>query len=114
MISLINDFIGAANKIPGIKIPTIPNIPMFASGVRNFSGGKAIVGENGPELVDLPQGSSVYSNSESQKMVSGAGSGVTVVINGGVFLNNDTVNQLAQAVQKAVGRNNRVIANGGY
>lgn len=37
-----------------------PAFPGFASGVRNFSGGLAWVGEAGPELVALPSGSSVY------------------------------------------------------
>ena len=34
-------------------------VPTFAAGVDNFSGGRAIVGEAGPELLDLPPGSSV-------------------------------------------------------
>jgi hypothetical protein len=34
-------------------------IPGFADGVTNFSGGPAIVGERGPELLYLPKGSSV-------------------------------------------------------
>jgi hypothetical protein len=37
-------------------------IPGFAAGVRNFSGGLAMVGERGPELVGLPRGSSVTPN----------------------------------------------------
>lgn len=37
-------------------------IPGFASGVNNFSGGLAIVGERGPELVNLPRGSDVIPN----------------------------------------------------
>lgn len=36
------------------------NVPGFATGVENFSGGLALVGEQGPELVDLPGGSSVH------------------------------------------------------
>ena len=36
----------------------------FASGVRSFSGGYALVGERGPERVFLPQGSSVQPNNE--------------------------------------------------
>lgn len=36
--------------------------PGFAGGVTNFIGGLAIVGEQGPELLDLPQGTSVYPN----------------------------------------------------
>lgn len=36
-----------------------PPVPGFASGVRNFRGGLAVVGENGPELLNLPGGSDV-------------------------------------------------------
>ena len=34
-------------------------VPFFAGGVSNFSGGLAVVGERGPELVNLPRGSDV-------------------------------------------------------
>lgn len=40
----------------GIKIPA------FAGGVNNFGGGLALVGERGPELVNLPRGSDVIPN----------------------------------------------------
>jgi hypothetical protein len=36
-----------------------PRVPGFASGVENFAGGLALVGERGPELVNLPGGSDV-------------------------------------------------------
>jgi TP901 family phage tail tape measure protein len=42
--------------------PGIPNIPGFASGIKHFAGGLAIVGEGGPELVQLPRGSDVLPN----------------------------------------------------
>lgn len=58
------------------------NIPGFADGVRGFSGGLAVVGERGPELVNLPKGSDVYSNDE----IGGIGGGRTVNI-----INNMTV-----------------------
>lgn len=53
-----------ASAIAGAKGGTalIRLLPGFAGGVRNFSGGLAVVGERGPELVDLPGGSSVYPN----------------------------------------------------
>jgi SLT domain-containing protein len=35
-------------------------IPAFAKGVLNFKGGRALVGEEGPELVTLPAGSNVF------------------------------------------------------
>lgn len=52
------------------------HIPGFATGVRNFQGGLAVVGEQGPELVSLPQGANVYTNGESKRM----GSNTTVHI----------------------------------
>lgn len=36
-----------------------PRVPGFAGGVSNFGGGLALVGERGPELVNLPSGSDV-------------------------------------------------------
>jgi hypothetical protein len=36
-----------------------PAVPGFADGVTNFGGGMAIVGERGPEIVQLPRGSNV-------------------------------------------------------
>ncbi len=47
-----------------IPTPSIPSfhIPGFAGGVQNFTGGTALVGERGPELVTLPRGSSVTPN----------------------------------------------------
>lgn len=52
-------------------------IPGFAGGVQNFSGGWAVVGENGPELVQLPGGSSVYPHGSSPygSPLQGSGSG---------------------------------------
>ncbi len=47
--------------------------PKFATGVSNFSGGTAIVGERGPELVQLPQGSNVIPNGNLNAMGNGAG-----------------------------------------
>lgn len=60
---------GALSGLPGnLKV----HIPRFEKGVRGFSGGMAVVGERGPELVNLPRGANVYSNAESQAMSSGS------------------------------------------
>lgn len=42
-----------------------------AAGTPNFGGGLTWVGENGPELVGLPQGSRIYSAQESAQMSGG-------------------------------------------
>jgi phage-related protein len=59
----INDLIGKITEFIG-KIAGIPgsigiNIPGLAGGTTSFGGGLAVVGERGPELVNLPRGSSV-------------------------------------------------------
>ncbi len=51
-----------------------PNIARFAYGTNYASGGRALVGEHGPELVTLPRGSSVTPN----HAMNGNGGGITV------------------------------------
>jgi hypothetical protein len=43
----------------------------FATGVRNYTGGMALVGERGPELVQLPKGSNVITNGQLSAMGGG-------------------------------------------
>lgn len=79
VISMIEGAInGALSGIPGS--PRV-RIPRFAKGVRNFEGGLAVVGEEGPELVGLPKGSSVFTNKESRQMASGGGGTVIQNLN---------------------------------
>lgn len=70
---------GAMGNVSSAAKSTLHNlhIPGFAAGVHNFSGGLAVVGERGPELVNLPAGSSVYTNSQSQQMM-GGGTSITI------------------------------------
>lgn len=80
-IGFINLLIRGINKI-NFKVPNwvpgmggkqvgfnVPEIPKFAKGTNYFSGGPAIVGENGPELVYLPRGSRVISNDKTEKIL---------------------------------------------
>ena len=43
----------------------------FAKGVRNFAGGLGIVGEEGPELMEIPRGANIYNNAETKNMMCG-------------------------------------------
>ncbi len=61
-----------------------PNIGHLARGTSNWRGGLAVVGEEGPELVNLPRGARVMSHQASMGAMRGAG-GVTVNINGPVY-----------------------------
>lgn len=42
-----------------------------ASGTRHYTGGRTVVGEGGPEILDLPEGSRIYSNKESKDLIAG-------------------------------------------
>ncbi len=70
---------GITIGIPGFKVgtPNIATIPKLAQGTQNFRGGPAMVGERGPEVVNLPRGSSVTPN--------GGGGGPTINFYGTVY-----------------------------
>ena len=72
---LISGIKATLTKVPLLAIPlgialvalgTVieKNVPKFATGIRNFGGGAALVGERGPEVVTLPQGASVTPNGQ--------------------------------------------------
>lgn len=65
--------------------PELIPVPQFAEGVTAFRGGMALVGEEGPELVTLPQGSNVITNENTndilqtlEDVLSGTGGDITV------------------------------------
>ena len=60
--------------VPGIggKSFNVPDIPMLATGTDSWPGGLAVLGEQGPELVNLPQGASVTPASETSKLITAA------------------------------------------
>lgn len=47
--------------------------PFNAEGTRSWRGGLTWVGEQGPELVDVPQGSRIFNNGDSMAMAGGGG-----------------------------------------
>jgi len=64
VIGFFNGLIDGANKV-GAKVPgytQMPKISPLAEGTNYFRGGMALVGEQGPELLNLPRGSSVTPN----------------------------------------------------
>jgi hypothetical protein len=70
-----NPFAGDGGAFP-IDLPTTA----YATGTHYSSAGAALVGENGPELVNLPRGSKVTPASETRRMLA-AGSAPTIVNN---------------------------------
>jgi TP901 family phage tail tape measure protein len=70
-IGLVN---GIASKIPGIgsslKIPEIPRVEFKNAAGTNFSpGGVTLVGEYGPEIVNMPRGSQVKTANETSSIL---------------------------------------------
>jgi hypothetical protein len=65
-------------------------IPSFATGVTNFSGGMALVGERGPELAMLPQGTSIKTAQETNNILGGGSSSTVNVTFNGVFTGNES------------------------
>ena len=61
--------VGALGALQAAVVAAQP-IPEFARGVTNFSGGMAVVGEQGPEIVRLPRGSDVVPNRPSMQIMS--------------------------------------------
>lgn len=55
----INGVLGKVNKIPGVDVGQIGEIPHLAKGGEVTGSGLVQVGETGPELLNLPKGSSV-------------------------------------------------------
>lgn len=82
VIDRINDMIGMVNsvadKVPGA--PKLGKLNRLARGANNYGGGVTLVGERGPEIVDLPKGSNVYSATQSANALRNAngGGGVTI------------------------------------
>ena len=52
----------------------------YATGTYNHPGGYAVVGERGPEIVDLPRGSKVYPNGEIPDGMGGTVNYINVTI----------------------------------
>jgi TP901 family phage tail tape measure protein len=62
--------------VPPPKPPTTTTYripPQLASGTSNFRGGMALIGERGPELMNLPAGAQVFGNARARGMMGGMG-----------------------------------------
>ena len=84
------DWIGSIsipNPFAGLSLPSMPSwVPGFAAGTMSAPGGLALVGERGPELVNLPRGARVWSNSDTRGMLAGDGEGGPTIHMGPVYV----------------------------
>ena len=89
-ISGLNTVIQGANKVPGVTIPTIPNIPALADGGIVTKPTLALIGEAGPEAV-IPLG---------KKAGAFGGGGNTFIFEGPVSSQEGVMEMLQLAVQE--------------
>lgn len=96
IIGKVNAMIGGLNKIklpdwvPGLggKGINIPKIPTLWKGSNYTLGGLTLVGEQGPELVNMPRGASVTPAHKTEQMLNNAGGAVEIVLKIDNFYNN--------------------------
>lgn len=58
----------------------------FASGTNYFQGGTALIGERGPELVNLPRGSSITPSPQTKQIIKNGQPTVNITIQAGAFM----------------------------
>lgn len=54
------------------EVDPFPDVRPLASGTQNFAGGLALVGEQGPELLNLPRGADVLNAQRTRSLLSGS------------------------------------------
>jgi len=74
----------------------------LSTGGRIKQGGMALVGEKGPELVTLPRGAQVHSNSKSKAMASSVTNHITVQVTGRVGASDTEIRDIANKVAKEI------------
>lgn len=103
----INDIAAKGSNLPGLgwaKNINIPELPKFAAGTSYFTGGMALVGERGPEIVKLPGASKVYTTEKTKNILSNTNNGTNVNINihGNFYGNETAAEQLGETVARKI------------
>lgn len=78
-------------------------VPAMATGTDFAPGGMALVGEQGPELVNIPRGSQVIPAGITSKMIQG-GTGMTINFNGAVVREKADFDRIVSAIESRLGR----------
>ena len=93
IINMVNAVIGGLNKIKlpdflgGVSL-NIPKIPTLWKGSNYTMGGLTLVGEQGPELVNMPRGASVTPAHKTEQMLNNTSGSVELVLKIDNFYNN--------------------------
>ena len=84
----------------------------MATGGIAGKGGLFLVGENGPELVNLPTGSKVFNNSQSRSMM--GGNTINVSVNGRVGATDQELDDLARKIGRKINLEMNRYNNSGF
>ena len=91
----------AKDKIKG-AFSSAKNFIGLAEGGKISQGGLAVVGERGPELVQLPRGAQVHSNSASKAIASSVTNHITVQVTGRVGASDTEIRDIANKVAREI------------
>ena len=100
-MGIINGIIDGIKNAAGMA-NSKGNTPGKALG--GYASGLTLVGENGPELVNLPTGSYVNNNTQTNKMMGGA----TININNPTVRSDSDITAIVNQVKSALGRQNEL------
>lgn len=92
---------GVAKAINSVVPGKRWDLPTLASGGKIKKSGLAIVGEKGAEVVSLPSGATVHSNSQSKQMM--GGNTIHVHVNGRVGASDAEIRDIAKKVAREIG-----------
>ena len=65
----LKDKLGFGNKEEKTSDPTVKELPKHARGTSFAPGGLTLVGEEGPELIELPRGTQVFNNEKTNSIL---------------------------------------------
>jgi hypothetical protein len=95
---------GVIGALGAVQIAAIASTK-YATGTNSAKGGMALVGEYGPEMVNLPRGSQVVAANKTQAMLRGSMAQNTVVVTGEFRIKGT---DLVLTLEQAQARNNRI------
>ena len=116
IIDIVNKCIDGINKI-NFNIPDwvpvlggehvgldIPHIPALATGSQYTRQGLTLVGEHGPELINMPGGAKVNTNSQTNKILSGHGIQIinNIKIDGNLIGNEDYADYVGEVIGRKI------------
>lgn len=123
---IVSKTISAVKGLFGVKVDdkatdtVTAKVPAYARGTDDAQGGISLVGENGPELVNLKKGSQVIPTEKTQRLLNGknvsiAGDSVTVVINSNSTDKEDIIDEIVDYFDKRDRRkHSQIMAQLGY